>query len=490
MASSIDRVFERTVELPVSAAQAFAWHERPGALDRLIPPWERVRVARASGGLAAGAQVELVTWLGPLRLRWLAEHTAYAPPEFFRDVQRSGPFARWEHTHRFENLPLAAGEGGSIGTRSVSEGEVQPALAHASGYHARCRLTDHIDYRLPGGALGRWLGSKLVAEKLKQMFAYRHQTTADDLAAHATWKEKPPMKILISGASGLVGSQLVPFLTTGGHQVTKLVRKSPGSGEAQWDGKSQIDAAAVAAADAVIHLAGDNIAEGRWTAAKKQKIRDSRVEGTRLIAETIAKSSPRPKVLVCASAIGYYGNRGDEILTEQSAPGDGFLPDVCKAWEEAAQAARDAGVRVVNLRIGVVLTPKGGALAKMLFPFKTGGGGKVGSGKQYWSWIALDDVIGVIHHALMNDALTGPVNTVAPQPVTNYDFTKTLGRVLHRPTILPLPGFAARLLLGQMADDLLLASQRVVPQRLKESGYQFRYPELEVALRSALGKRE
>jgi uncharacterized protein (TIGR01777 family) len=240
--------------------------------------------------------------------------------------------------------------------------------------------------------------------------------------------------------------------------------------------------------EAVVHLAGENIASGRWTAARKARIRSSRVMGTRTLCETLARLSQPPKVLVSASAIGYYGDRGAEPLWENSAFGTGFLAEVCRAWEEATQPAVQKGIRVVLLRIGIVLSPAGGALAKMLIPFQLGLGGVIGSGNQYMSWIALDDVAGVIAHALVTDTLQGPVNAVAPYPVTNREFTKTLGRVLRRPTVFPLPGFAARLAFGEMADALLLASTRVEPKRLLATQYVFRYPELEDALRHLLGK--
>lgn len=298
------------------------------------------------------------------------------------------------------------------------------------------------------------------------------------------------MKIAVTGSSGLVGSALVRFLTTGGHQVTRLVRTrpKPAGTDVHWDPVAgNVDAAGLEGLDGVVHLAGENIA-GRWTAAKKASIRDSRVKGTRLLADALARLSQPPKVLVCASAMGYYGDRGEELLREESAPGSGFLADTCREWEAAAGPAAQKGIRVVHLRIGVVLSPAGGALARMLPPFKLGGGGKIGSGKQYMSWISIDDLVGVIHHALATDSLRGAVNTVAPQPVTNLEFTKTLGRVLGRPTVFPMPTFAARLAFGEMADELLLASTRVDATRLTSSGYAFRYPELEGALRHLLGK--
>ena len=240
--------------------------------------------------------------------------------------------------------------------------------------------------------------------------------------------------------------------------------------------------------DAVVHLAGESIAAGRWTKKKKQRIRDSRVTGTRLLAKALANVEQRPQVLVCASAIGYYGDRGDEVLDEQSAAGDSFLADVCQEWEAAADPARDNGIRVVHLRFGIILSRKGGALQKMLLPFWLGAGGVVGSGKQYWSWVSLDDVVGSIEYAMSDETLSGPVNCVAPDPPTNREFTKTLGEVLHRPTVLPVPALGAKLLLGQMAKELLLASTRVVPKKLQAAGYQFKFADLDAALRHALGK--
>lgn len=297
------------------------------------------------------------------------------------------------------------------------------------------------------------------------------------------------MRILISGSTGLVGSALAPRLTTAGHDVVPLVRKQAASPtEVSWDPMAgSIDAARLEGIDAVVHLAGENIA-GRWTAAKKQRIRESRVRGTRLLADTLAALNQRPKVLVTASAVGIYGNRGDEMLDEMSRPGSGVLAEVCQEWEQATHSAAAAGIRVVNLRFGVILSPAGGALAKMLTPFRLGLGGRLGSGQQYMSWIAIDDAIEAIYRAITDDELTGPVNVVASEAVTNVHFTKTLGRVLKRPTVFPMPAFAARLIFGQMADEALLASARVKPARLNAAGFTFRYPELEGALRHVLGR--
>ena len=274
----------------------------------------------------------------------------------------------------------------------------------------------------------------------------------------------------MTGSTGLIGSALVESLSRQQHAVTRYNRAQ---------------ALALDGFDAVVHLAGEAIA-GRWTLAKKQRIRASRVELTRQLSEGLAQLSHPPRVLMCASAIGIYGDRGTETLTEDSPRGTGFLADVAADWERATAPAAKAGIRVANLRFGVVLDAKRGALSKMLLPFKLGGGGRIGSGRQFWSWIAVDDVVGAIEQILVADSLCGPINVVAPEPVTNAEFTKTLGRVLGRPTILPMPAFVARLVFGEMADGLLLASQRVQPVRLQETGYKFRYPALEESLRHLL----
>lgn len=299
------------------------------------------------------------------------------------------------------------------------------------------------------------------------------------------------MKILITGSTGLVGSALIPSLKSKGHQIVCLVRSQvkDSATEVYWNPeKGTLDAGKIEGIEAAVHLAGENLAEGRWTDEKKRRIRESRVKGTSLLSETLAKLNKKPEVLVSASAVGFYGNRGDEVLTEQSASASDFLAEVCREWELATQPAAQTGVRVVNLRFGVILSREGGALKKMLLPFKMGVGGKLGSGRQYMSWIAIDDAVSAIEFALENEHLRGPVNVVAPQPATNYEFTKALGSALSRPTIFPVPAFAARLAFGEMADATLLTSQRVEPVRLKEAGFVFKYPELKGALTHVLGK--
>jgi uncharacterized protein (TIGR01777 family) len=296
------------------------------------------------------------------------------------------------------------------------------------------------------------------------------------------------MQIAVSGASGLVGGCLVNELRSAGHRVVTLVRRaSSGAGEIHWDpARSELDPAAVEGIDAVVHLAGENIAGGRWSHDRKQAILESRVQGTSLLGRTLASLQRKPRVLVSASATGFYGNRGDEEVDENSPGGKGFLADVCREWEAATDTARDAGIRVVNLRIGMVLSAAGGALPRMLGPFKAGLGGVAGDGRQYISWIALEDLIGVILLAISDDRIAGPVNAVSPQPVTNREFVTTLARLIHRPSAVTLPAMAVKLMFGEMGQALLLEGHRVRPATLITRGFAFRFPDIESALANEL----
>ena len=299
------------------------------------------------------------------------------------------------------------------------------------------------------------------------------------------------MKVLITGSSGLVGSALTNFFHANGNEVIRLLRKSVSTGSPVWDPENgEIDLTGIRDISAVVHLAGDNLAEGQWNDRKKNSILSSRVNGTKLLSKYFVASGHKPSVIVSASAVGFYGDRGEERVDEASEPGKGFLADVCKQWEEAAASAVDAGVRVVNLRFGVVLSAGGGALKKMLLPFRIGLGGVIGSGKQYMSWVSIDDVTGMIQHIISNEAVRGPVNLVSPNPVSNREFTKALGQILNRPTIFPMPAFAARIVFGEMADELLLSSTRVIPKKLMDSGYEFRHPELGGAFEQLLNREE
>jgi uncharacterized protein (TIGR01777 family) len=293
-------------------------------------------------------------------------------------------------------------------------------------------------------------------------------------------------RVLVTGVSGPIGAALLPSLKSRGFQVTRLVR-GPASGEDQisWDPAKPLAPESITGFAAVIHLAGESVV-GRWTSGKKSKIRDSRVLGTHNLAKSLAQAKDRPRVLISASAVGYYGDRGQELLREDSPSGAGFLAEVCHEWEAANRPATEAGIRTVQIRIGVVLSPSGGALQKMLPPFRMGVGGNLGSGRQWMSWIHVQDLVGAVHHILKTDLLQGPVNMVAPKPVTNAEFTRTLGSVLSRPTIFPLPAFAATLAFGQMAEEVLLGSQRVEPAKLIASGYPFQFTDLRKALEAVL----
>lgn len=297
------------------------------------------------------------------------------------------------------------------------------------------------------------------------------------------------MRVLVSGSSGLIGSRVVTDLLAAGHEMHRLVRRPDATPhEVSWDPLAgRIDAEVLEGFDAVVHLAGENIGGKRWTRERKERIRTSRVAGTRLLCEALAARQRPPRTLICASALGYYGDRGDEVLTEESPPGKGFLPEVCKEWEAAALPVRSRGTRIVWLRIGIVLAREGGALPRMLTPFRLGLGGRLGSGRQWMSWIAREDVVRIVRFVLQHDDLEGPVNAASPDPVTNAEFTKTLARVLRRPALLPVPAFVLRLLLGEMADELLLSSTRMTPARLTAAGFVFAHPRLEDALRRELG---
>lgn len=454
-----DQLFRLSTRIARPAAEVFAWHERPGALARLCPPWEKVELVSATGGVRDGARVVVRNRMGPVALDWHVEHRGYVAGREFRDVQLRGPFARWEHLHR-----------------------VEPDGPDA------CVLTDEIHYALPGGALGRVLGGGFVRRQLTRLFTWRHATTRADLEAAAPSGPAAPLRVLLAGASGLVGSALAAFLQTQGHTLVRLVRRAArGPDEFAWDpAAGHLPEAALVGVDAVVNLGGTNIGAGRWTSARREAIRRSRLEATRTLAAALSRSARPPAVFVSASAVGLYGDRGDAALDESAGVGAGFLAEVCRDWELAAGAV-PAGVRVVSLRFGVVLSPAGGALAKLLPVFRAGLGGPVGSGRQWMSWISIDDALGAIRHVLLDPRCVGPVNAVSPGAVTNAEFSATLGRVLVRPSWMPVPAWALRVLFGQMADETLLASTRAVPGRLEATGYRFRHAALPQALRHVLG---
>lgn len=443
-------------------AEVFSWHERPGALERLTPPWAKVDVELKEGGIRDGARVILRVHGGPASFKWELRHQDYVENRQFRDVQVHGPLKSWIHTHRF-----APTEGG--------------------GTH----LEDQIELEAP---LGLPVGPGFVRKELDRLFAFRYRRLATDLARHAAWAGRPRLTVAISGASGLIGTSLRHFLTTGGHRVLPMVRHADQAGDEgiYWNPYTgEIDDERLARADAVVHLAAASLAGGRWTDERKKNILESRVKGTELIARTLAGQRNGPKTLVSASAVGYYGNRGEERLDESArGPGEGFLAEVVEAWEAANAPAERAGIRVVKLRQGVVISPEGGALGEMLLPFKMGVGGRIGSGRQYFSWIDMDDLMGIVLTALYDGEMRGVVNATAPHPVTNATFTDALGRVLGRPTILPLPALAMKAAFGQLGQETLLWGQRVLPGRLERGGFRWFYEGVEESLRFQLGKTE
>jgi hypothetical protein len=448
--------------MPATAEELAAWHLRPGAFERLTPPWDRVLVEGGHPGVAEGSRVLLKLRRGPITLTWEVRHRDVLPGRQFVDEQVRGPFARWVHTHRF--LP---------------------------GPGRESTLEDEIDYALPLGALGAFAGGQSVRRTLEQMFAFRHLRTRTDLERHRAGAGQGPLTVAVTGASGLVGSALRAFLTTGGHTVLPLVRRPLRDGERGvfWDPeRGTIDAAALEGVDAVVHLAGENVGGGRWTSPRKEAIRRSRAEGTLLLARTLAGLARKPRVLVCASAIGIYGDRGDEVLNEGSDVGHDFLAEVGRQWEDAAGPAAAAGIRTVRARIGVVLSARGGMLERILPVYRMGLGGALGNGRQWMSWIALDDLVGILHHAIFDEALSGPVNAVAPRPVRQAEFARVLGRALGRPALARVPATVVRALAGEMGEALVLGGARVEPRRLLAAGFRHRHPDLEEALRMEIGE--
>ncbi len=456
------KIFKRSIQINAAAKTVFQWHARPGAIERLSPPWDPIEIISRTGGIETGAEVNMILRAGPIPVKWHARHVDYQENRLFQDIQVKGPFSRWIHTHRFNvNGP------------------------------DRCVLEDHIEYALPFHPMGTAVMGPYVEKNLKRIFAYRHATTQADIAAHERVKAHGPKTLLISGASGLLGSALIPFLTTGGHRVLRLVRRQPNpeKNEIYWNpaaGTLMLDERETI--DAVIHLSGENIGEGRWTRGKKKRIIDSRVNSTRLLAETMAKRHHPPTVFLSASAIGFYGDRASAPMDESSGPGKDFISRVCQKWEAAARAAGKSGIRTAFLRIGIVLSPQGGALKKLLLPFQAGMGGKIASGRQYMSWISIDDTISAIYHILFNDQLSGPINLVSPHPATNHEFTATLARVLSRPAYFRVPETAIKTVFGEMGVETVLSSTRVTPTALSKAGFCFRHPSLEGALRHLLGK--
>ncbi len=464
-----DKMYKYTHETIVEAdaKSTFEWFEHEGSFRRLMPPWEVAEEVRADDSLEVGSQ-RVFRFPAPgapfLKMTWVAEHTAYDPPHHFADKMVRGPFWSWNHNHN---------------------------LTECDG---KTTVKDEVSYQVPFGPLGNLadsiLGGWLVKSRISRMFKARELRLQRDMREHSKFSHIKRKKILVAGSSGMIGTQLVAFLDTGGHDVWRLVRRpvKEGAKELSWrPDEGLIESSEIEGFDVIIHLGGENIGDKRWSKKRKAAIVGSRRESTTLLSETISALKSKPEVFLVASAIGFYGNRGDEILTEESAHGEGFLTDTVIQWESYADSAREAGIRVINTRNGIVLAGVGGALGRMLLPWKLGGGGPLAGGKQWMSWISLDDEIYAINHLIMNDECEGAYNLTAPEPVRQKVFSKTLGKVLRRPAIAPIPGFSMKILFGELAGPLLIEGQRVLPSRLQQSGYEFLHKDLESALRDSLG---
>jgi uncharacterized protein (TIGR01777 family) len=450
--------------IPASPEELYEWHMREGAIERLTPPWSVMEVTEGRGRISDQSRRVLRVPAGPLRIRWVAKHHSFIIGRQFCDEQIQGPFRKWIHTHRF----TPTGDGNSI-------------------------LEDSIEYELPLGLIGNIAGRSGVNEIVHRVFPWRHRRTAHDLSQHGLFSDRPRLRIAITGASGLLGANLTHFLTTGGHTVYPLVRRTPREDrhEIFWNPAiGEIDAKSLEDMDAVVHLAGKSIAALRWTEKHLRKVRESRIQSTELLSNTLAGLKNPPRVLISASAIGYYGSSETEAFTEESAPGDSFLSRLCVEWEAAAEPARQAGIRVVHPRIGLVISSSGGTLQKMLLPFKLGLGTMLGDGRQMMSWISLDDLIAGLYWVLFNESLQGPVNFASLQPIDNREFTRILSSILQRPAIFRAPKIILRAALGQMADELILSNSRVLSRKLTSSGFRFSYPDLESSLRMELGRLE
>ncbi len=454
------RIFIKKTTINVPVEQLFAWHARNGAILRLTPPWAPLRlISRRGNGIDKGVQVRFQMSLFKIPMIWEAEHIAYQENVLFQDHQTKGPFGEWVHTHLF----------------------------HAQGKN-RTIMEDQVEYKLPLGVLSLPFYGH-AKRQLARVFDYRHRVLKHDLEQRADKVKK--QRILISGASGTIGSILVPFLRTCGHEVIRLVRNPSNLAEDElyWDPyKGILDIEKAGPIDAVINLNGVDISRGKWTKNQKQLILDSRVVPTTLLAKKMSEMTNPPSIFISSSAIGLYGEGQDRILTENETKGDSFISSVCDQWEAASLKAESAGIRTVQLRIGVVLTPAGGALARMILPFSLGLGTRLSHGGQYMSWISMDDALSGILHILENKTIQGPVNLTAPHPVTNKEFTRSLGRAFSRPAFFVLPRWLAVGLWGDMGEETLLTSARVAPEKLLKNGFVFEHNELAPALKDMLGK--
>lgn len=459
-------IFSQNVEHQANQKEIWNWHNSPGAFRRIMPEWEAITPINA-GALRDGEETIFKVSLGPIKKKWIARHHDVIEGESFFDRMIKGPFSAWDHQHKF--IP---------------------------GKDAVTTVSDNVEYKLPFHTLTGWSAGLTVLPRLRQMFYFRSTRLTNDLIRIQATSDKPRQKVVVSGSSGMIGLQLCAFLEAAGHDVYRLIRKSTKlppdvnlNKVIRWDDLSgEIFEGEINGFDTVIHLAGAGIADKRWSKKRKKMICDSRVVSTENLSKLLASIQKPPRRLLCASSIGIYGNRGDEVLDEQSKPGNDFLSDICLKWENASERAKDAGINVVHLRTGIVISPLGGALAKLLLPAKLGSAGPIRGGQQIQSWISLDDQIYGIHHLMMTDSSEGLYNLTSPNPVSQKQFAKVLGKVLRRPAFIPLPGFFIRIIFGEMGKKLVLEGQDVRPNRLLESGYEFTYTDLETCLRNCLGR--
>ena len=448
-----------------SLEDLWKWYDSEEAFTRLTPEWEQIKALQL-GAIANGERTIFKLKMGPIPRKWIAEHYNVQERQTFDDIMVKGVFSKWDHKRTFSIT-----KNGSM-------------------------IRDQVEWKLPFHFLSKFTSPVTVMPRLKGMFRYRSDTVRSDLEKISLYSKNGKKRILISGSTGLIGTELCAFLSSAGHQVVRLLRKSSklppyanNESVIRWDDQTgEITSGSFENFDVVIHLAGAGIGDKRWSKSRKILIEKSRTIPTKMLAEKLAQCENKPEVLISSSAIGWYGNRGNEVLTEKSIPKDGFLPKICSQWEYATKPAKDSGIRVVNMRTGIIVTAKGGMLQKLLLPAKFGAFGPVGGGKQMQSWISLNDMIYSIYHLINNKKCEGAFNITSPNPINQKGFAKVLGKVLKRPAFAPLPGFVIKLLFGEMGKELILDGQHVVPEKLLESGYEFVYPDLESCFRHTLGK--